>query len=86
MIEVNAIDTVPGEAEILRLLTSYLANRLFTPRQRKSMQIFVDLTREAVRVPVSRDMLVPRKAGLRTIALACFEMTVSTAAGIRDAG
>lgn len=86
MIEVNAIDTVPGEAEILRLLTSYLANRLFTPRQRKSMQIFVDLTREAVRVPVSRDMFVPRKAGLRTIAPASFEMTVSTAAGIRDAG
>ena len=86
MIEVNAIDTVPGEAEVLRLLTSYLANRLFTPRQRKSMQIFVDLTHEAVRVPVSRDMFVPRKAGLRTIAPASFEMTVSTVAGIRDAG
>ncbi len=70
----------------MQLLTAYLSDRLFTPRQRKSMQIFVDLTRAAVRVPVTRSMLMPRRSGLRTIAPGSFEMTVSTAAGIRDAG
>ena len=70
----------------MQLLTAYLSDRLFTPRQRKSMQIFVDLTRAAVRVPVTRAMLMPRRSGLRTIAPGSFEMTVSTAAGIRDAG
>ena len=86
MIEVNVIDGASGEAEIMQLLTAYLSDRLFTPRQRKSMQIFVDLTRAAVRVPVTRAMLIPRRSGLRTIAPGSFEMTVSTAAGIRDAG
>lgn len=70
----------------MQLLTAYLSDRLFTPRQRKSMQVFVDLTREAVRVPVTRAMLMPRRLGLRTIAPSSFEMTVSTAVGIRDAG
>ena len=86
MIEVNLTDGASGEAEILQLLTAYLSDRLFTPRQRKTMQVFVDLTRAAVRVPVTRAMLMPRRSGLRTIAPASFEMTVSTAAGIRDAG
>ena len=86
MIEVNLTDGASGEAEILQLLTAYLSDRLFTPRQRKTMQVFVDLTRAAVRVPVTRAMLMPRRSGLRTIAPAIFEMTVSTAAGIRDAG
>ena len=86
MIEVNVIDGASGEAEIMQLLTAYLSDRLFTPRQRKSMQVFVDLTRAPLRVPVTRAMLMPRRSGLRTIAPGSFEMTVSTAAGIRDAG
>ena len=86
MIEVNVIDGASGEAEIMQLLTAYLSDRLFTPRQRKSVQVFIDLTRAAVRVPLTRAMLMPRRSGLRTIAPGSFEMTVSTAAGIRDAG
>ena len=86
MIEVNVIDGASGEAEIIQLLTAYLSDRLFTRRQCKSMQVFVDLTREAVRVPVKRAKLMPRRSGLRTIAPSSFEMTVSTAAGIRNAG
>ena len=86
MIEVNVIDGASGEAEIMQLLTAYLSERLFTPRQRESMQVFVDLTRAAVCMPLTRTMLMPRRSGLRTIAPGSFEITVSTAAGIRDAG
>ena len=70
----------------MQLLTTYLSDRLFTPRQRKTIQVLVDLTRTTVRVPVTRVMLMPRRSGLRTIAPRSFEMTVSIAAGIRDAG
>ena len=32
MYKVNVIDAVPGEVEVLRLMTGYLGDRLFTPR------------------------------------------------------
>lgn len=80
------IDTVSGEAEVLRLLTGYVAERLFTPRQRASLDIIINATRRAVRVPVSRAMLLPQKSGFGSRPPTAFTMTVSTAAGIRDAG
>jgi len=85
MVEVNSIDSVPGEAELLAYAADYFAARLFTPRQRKSLSVLVDVTREPLRVPVTRAMLRPQKAGLGTKAPTLFEMTVSTAGGIRDA-
>lgn len=85
MIEVNSIDAIPGEGEILTLMANYMANRLFTKRQRRSLSVIIDITREAVREPVTRRMLGPQKAGLGTRPPKLFEMTVSTAAGLRDA-
>ena len=57
MIEVNVIDGASGEAEIMQSLTAYLADRLFTPRQRKSMQVFVYLTRWMSDKPLTIDKL-----------------------------
>ena len=48
MIEVNSIDAIPGENEILTLMANYMAERLFTKRQRRSLTLFIDLTRESV--------------------------------------
>ena len=85
MIEVSSIDAIPGESEILTLMANYMTERLFTKRQRRSLTVFIDVTRESVREPVTRRMLGPQKAGLGTRAPTNFEMTVSTGAGLRDA-
>ena len=85
MIEVSSIDAIPGESEILTLMANYMTERLFTKRQRRSLTVFIDVTRESVREPVTRRMLGPQKAGLGTRAPTKFEMTVSTGAGLRDA-
>lgn len=85
MIDVTSIDARPGEAEIVRLMAGYMAARLFTTRQRKALSVIIDLTSQPVRVPVTRAMLGPQKSGLGTRPPKQFEMTVSTAAGIRDA-
>jgi len=85
MVEVNSIDSVPGEAELLAFAADYFAARLFTARQRKSLNVLIDVTREPLRVPVTRTMLGPQRAGLGTRTPTLFEMTVSTAGGIRDA-
>ena len=85
MIEVNSIDAGPGEVEILTLAANYVAGRLFTARQQKSMVVLIDVTRQAVREPVSRDMLAPKKGVIGSKRPDFFEMTVSTGAGIRDA-
>ena len=85
MIEVSSIDAIPGESEILTLMANYMTERLFTKRQRRSLTVFIDVTRESVREPVTRRMLGPQKAGLGNRAPTNFEMTVSTGAGLRDA-
>ena len=85
MVEVNSIDSIPGEAELLAFAADYIAARLFTPRQRRSLSVLIDVTKEPLRVPVTRAMLGPQKSGLGTKAPTLFEMTVSTAFGIRDA-
>ena len=61
MIEVNSIDAIPGEGEILTLMANYMAERLFTKRQRRTLSVIIDVTREAVREPVTRRMLGPQK-------------------------
>ena len=85
MIEVNSVDAIPGEAELLAVAVNYFASRLFTRRQRKTLSVMIDVTSQQVRVPVTRAMLGPQRVGLGTKAPTMFEMTVSTAAGIRDA-
>ena len=85
MIEVSSIDAIPSESEIFTLMANYMAERLFTKRQRRSLAVFIDVTREPVREPVTRRMLGPQKAVLVTRAPTNFEMIVSTGAGLRDA-
>ena len=85
MIEVSSIDAIPDEREILTLMANYIAERLFTKRQRRSLSVFIDVTRELVREPVTRRMLGPQKTGLVTRAPTNFEMTVSTGVSVRDA-
>ena len=85
MVEVTSNDSIPGEAELLSYAANYMALRLFTARQRKRLNVLIDVTRHPLRVPVTRAMLARQKAVFGTRAPTCFEMTVSTAAGIRDA-
>ena len=58
MIEVSSIDAIPGESEILTLMANYMTERLFTKRQRRSLTVFIDVTRESVREPVTRLSLI----------------------------
>jgi hypothetical protein len=85
MIEVNSIDAKAGEVELVVLATNYVAARLFTPRQQKVLDVIIDLTSKPVRVPLTRKMLTPTKTAFGRKMPHLFEMTVSSAAGIRDA-
>lgn len=85
MVDVTSIDSVPGESELLAHAAHYMAERLFTPRQRKSLRVQIEVTRQPQRVPVTRAMLGPQKAGLGTKPPTLFTLTVSTSGGIRDA-
>ena len=85
MIDVNSNDSVPGETEILALAANYMAARLFTPRQINELSVLIDVTKQPMRVPVTRAMLAPQKAAIGTKPPTSFAMTVSTAAGLRDA-
>ena len=85
MIEVSSIDAIPGESEILTLMANYMTERLFTKRQRRTLTVFIDLTRESVQELVTRRMLGRQEAGLCTRAPTNFEMTVLTGAGLHDA-
>ena len=85
MVEVTSNDSVPGEAELLAYAANYMASRLFTARQRKRLNVLIDVTKHPLRVPVTRAMLSRQKAGFGTRAPTCSEITVSTAGGIRDA-
>ena len=85
MVEVTSNDSIPGEAELLSYAANYMASRLFTARQRQGLNVLIDVTRHPLRVPVTRAMLARQKTGFGTKAPTCFEMTVSTASGVRDA-
>jgi len=52
MIDIVSVDARPGEAEILAMMAEYVGARLFTPRQRKSLSVIIDLTSQPTRVPV----------------------------------
>lgn len=85
MIEVNVLDSAPGEGELLRNAALYFADRLFTKSQQKKLTVIIDITAQPIRVPITRDMLMMKKGFLGASAPSDFELTVSTAAGLRDA-
>ena len=84
-IEVIATNLPAGEEELLVAATHYFADRLLTPKQQKTIMLLIDVANCPIRVPLTRDML-SEKPGIFGAALpSVFEMSVSTAAGIKDA-
>lgn len=83
-IKVIAVDLSSGEAELLSVAAQYFADRLLTTKQQKSITLLIDAAHRPIRIPLSRDML-SETTGIFGVSLpSVFEMSVSTAPGIRD--
>ena len=80
-------DAETSEAKIELLVTAadFFADRLLTHKQQKHLSFFIEFTTKPVRGPISLDMLAGKSGlfGFRPPRL--FEMTVSSAAGMRAA-
>lgn len=84
-IQVIAKNLPAGEDELLDAAAQYFANRLLTPKQQKAITLLIDVGNRPIRVPLSRDMLSERPGIFGASLPSVFEMSVSTAAGIKDA-
>ena len=78
-------ETSKGKVELLAAAANFFADRLLTRKQQKSVSFFIEFTAKPVRGPISLDMLAGKSGlfGFRPPRL--FEMTVSSAAGMRAA-
>lgn len=84
-IEIIAINLPAGEAELMTAAAQYFADRLLTPKQQKAITLLIDAANRPVRVPLTRDMLSERLGVFGATLPSAFEMSVSTATGIKDA-
>ena len=77
--------TSEGKVELLAAASDFFADRLLTRKQQKRLSFFIEFTGKPVRGPISIDMLAGKSGlfGFRPPRL--FEMTVSSAAGMRAA-
>ena len=77
--------TFEGKVELLAAAADFFADRLLTRKQQKRLSFFIEFTAKPVRGPISIDMLAGKSGlfGFRPPRL--FEMTVSSAAGMRAA-
>ena len=77
--------TSEGKVELLAAAADFFADRLLTRKQQKRLSFFIEFTGKPVRGPISLDMLAGKSGlfGFRPPRL--FEMTVSSAAGMRAA-
>ena len=77
--------TSEGKVELLAAAADFFADRLLTRKQQKRLSFFIEFTAKPVRGPISIDMLAGKSGlfGFRPPRL--FEMTVSSAAGMRAA-
>ncbi len=77
--------TSEGKVELLAAAADFFADRLLTRKQQKHLSFFIEFTAKPVRGPISLDMLAGKSGlfGFRPPRL--FEMTVSSAAGMRAA-
>jgi hypothetical protein len=77
--------TSKGKVELLAAAANFFADRLLTRKQQKSLSFFIEFTAKPVRGPISIDMLAGKSGlfGFRPPRL--FEMTVSSAPGMRAA-
>ena len=78
-------ETSEGKVELLAAAADFFADRLLTRKQQKRLSFFIEFTGKPVRGPISLDMLAGKSGlfGFRPPRL--FEMTVSSAAGMRAA-
>ncbi|MDA9133039.1 hypothetical protein N9K58_07220 [Alphaproteobacteria bacterium] len=78
-------ETSEGKVELLAAAADFFADRLLTCKQQKRLSFFIEFTAQPVRGPISLDMLAGKSGlfGFRPPRL--FEMTVSSAAGMRAA-
>jgi hypothetical protein len=78
-------ETSEGKVELLAAAADFFADRLLTRKQQKRLSFFIEFTAQPVRGPISLDMLAGKSGlfGFRPPRL--FEMTVSSAAGMRAA-
>jgi hypothetical protein len=77
--------TSDGKVELLLAAADFFADRLLTRKQQKRLGLLIEFTAKPVRGPISSDMLAGKSGlfGFRPPRL--FEMTVSSAAGMRAA-
>ncbi len=77
--------TSEGKVELLAAAADFFADRLLTRKQQKHLSFFIEFTAKPMRGPISLDMLAGKSGlfGFRPPRL--FEMTVSSAAGMRAA-
>ncbi|WP_438996093.1 hypothetical protein [Candidatus Puniceispirillum sp.] len=84
-IEIIAINLPAGEEELISAAAQYFADRLLSPKQQKAITLLIDVANRPIRVPLTRDMLSERLGFFGTTLPSAFEMSVSTAAGVKDA-
>lgn len=84
-IEIIAINLPAGEGELIIAAAQYFADRLLSPKQQKAITLLIDVANRPIRVPLTRDMLSERPGVFGATLPSAFEMSVSTAAGVKDA-
>ena len=84
-IEIIAINLPAGEEELISAAAQYFADRLLSPKQQKAITLLIDVANRPIRVPLTRDMLSERPGVFGATLPSAFEMSVSTAAGVKDA-
>jgi hypothetical protein len=85
MFFINSLDTRPGEAELLAVFAAYAADRLLPKHLRRRLSVTINTTAQPVRVPISRDHMIPQRGFLRQSPPTDFAFTTSVSVGMRDA-
>jgi len=75
----------PAESELLAQATDFFANRLLTRRQQARLTFLIELTTAPIRVPISLENLTGKLGFFGFKPPRLFEMTASTALGMRAA-
>jgi len=77
--------TSEGKVELLYAAAGFFADRLLTRKQQKHLSFLIEFTAKPMRGPISLDMLAGKSGLFGFRPPRCFEMTVSSAAGMRAA-
>ena len=85
MFFINALDTCPGEAELLAVFAAYAADRPLPKHLRRRLSVTINTTAQPVRVLISIDHMTPQRGSLRQSPPIDFVFTTSVSVGMRDA-